>query len=182
MTENIIIAASDEHIIMHKEAQEAMKITSIINQGYHEPEEIRELFSKLINKKVHESFNLFPPFNTDSGKHITIGKNVFINSGCKFQDQGGIIIGDDVLIGHNVILATINHEENPKKRGNMILKPIIIKNNVWIGANATILQGVTVGEGAIVAAGAIVTKNVDPYTIVGGVPAKIIKFIETEGR
>lgn len=176
--EKIIIAGSDEHLKMHFEAQESLKITSKLNQKYCTPEEIRELFSLLTGKKVDSSFNLFPPFNTDSGKHITLGKNVFINSGCKFQDQGGITIGNNVLIGHNVVMATINHNENPYKRGDMILKPIFIEDNVWIGANATILQGVKIGKGAIVAAGAVVTKNVEPYTVVGGVPAKFIKYID----
>lgn len=112
LAEELVINNSDKHKKMHLDAQEAMKITAILNSGYHEPKKINYLFSKLIHKDVDESFTLFPPFNTDYGKRISIGKNVFINSGCKFQDQGGIIIGDNVLIGHNVVLATINHDVN----------------------------------------------------------------------
>ena len=82
-------------------SQEAIKITMEINNKYHTPEEIRELFSELTGKEVDESFRLFPPFTTDCGKNITLGKNVFINSGCRFQDQGGITIDSGVLIGHN---------------------------------------------------------------------------------
>ena len=82
------------------------------------------------------------------------------------------------MIGHNVVLATLNHEENPEKRGNLIPAPIKIGNDVWIGSNATILSGVTVGSGAIVAAGAVVTKDVEPNTVVGGVPAKYIRDIK----
>ena len=107
-----------------------------------------------------------------------VGERVFINMGCKFQDQGGITIDEGALIGHNVVLATINHDLDPAKRQSMSYAPIHIGKNVWIGANATVLAGVTIGDGAVVAAGAVVTKDVEPNTIVGGVPAKVIKKIE----
>ena len=83
-----------------------------------------------------------------------------------------------MLIGHNVVLATLNHEENPEKRGNLCPSPITIGNKVWIGSNATILPGVTIGDGAIIAAGAVVTKDGSEKTVVGGVPAKLIKKID----
>lgn len=161
-------------------AQEAQKITCELNCKYHELEEIRDLFSKLIGKKVSEDFRVFPPFTTDFGKNIHLGKNVFINSGCRFQDQGGIYIGNNVLIGHNVVLATLNHEENPKKRGNLCPSPIKIADDVWIGSNVTILPGVTIGKNAIIAAGAVVTKDVAENTVVGGVPAKYIRDIKMD--
>lgn len=161
-------------------SQEAQKITCEINYVYHDFDEIRELFSKLIGMQVSDDFRLFPPFTTDFGKNIHLGKNVFINSGCRFQDQGGIYIGDNVLIGHNVVLATLNHEENPQKRGNLIPAPIKIGNDVWIGSNVTVLQGVKIGDGAIIAAGAVVTKDVAKNTIVGGVPAKYIRDIKMD--
>ena len=159
-------------------AQEAQKITCELNYKYHDFDEIRQLFSELIGSKVSDDFRVFPPFFTDFGKNIHLGKNVFINAGCKFQDHGGIYIGDNVLIGHNVVLATLNHEENPKNRGNLIAAPIKIGNDVWIGSNATILSGVTMDDGAIVAAGAVVTKDVAENTVVGGVPAKYIRDIK----
>ena len=102
---------------------------------------------------------------------------MFVNSGCRFQDQGGIWIGDNALIGHNAVLATLNHDPDPAKRGNLIPAKIVIGNNVWLGANVTVLPGVTIGDGAIIAAGAVVTKNVPANTVVGGVPAKVIKTI-----
>jgi acetyltransferase-like isoleucine patch superfamily enzyme len=166
------------HQMMHKVSQEALKLIAQINGSYHPPEKIRKLFSDLIDSPVDETFAMFPPFYTDCGKNIKIGKNVFINSGCRFQDQGGITIGDGALIGHNVVLATLNHDINPNKRGTMHPAPIVIGNNVWIGANATVVPGVNIGDGAIVAAGAVVTRDVPPKVIVGGVPAKIIKKIE----
>lgn len=161
-------------------SQEALKITMEINNKYHTPEEIVDLFSKLTGRNVDKSFRLFPPFHTDCGKNIKVGKNVFINACCKFQDQGGIEIGDGVLIGHNVTLATLNHDERPEFRQNIYPKPIKIGDNVWIGSNATILQGVIIGDGAIIGANAVVTKDVPENTIVAGIPAKIIRKVEVK--
>lgn len=135
---------------------------------------------RLTKKPVDESFRLFPPFYTDCGKNLTIGKHVFFNSGCKFQDQGGITIGDGSLIGHNVVLATLNHNLDPEHRGDIIPSPIHIGRNVWIGSGATVLPGVTIGNGAVIAAGAVVTKDVPDNTIVGGVPAKVMKTITAD--
>jgi acetyltransferase-like isoleucine patch superfamily enzyme len=161
--------------------QEAIKITMEINNHYHTPDELREIMSLLTGKKVDDTFRLFPPFYTDFGKNITIGKNVFINSGCHFQDQGGIVIGDNTLIGHNVVLATINHDLNPLNNRKNHYASINIASNVWIGSNATVLPGVTIGEWAVIAAGAVVTNDVPPNTVAGGVPAKVIKTVENGG-
>lgn len=170
-----VIAASEVHLYMHKLSQEALKLTNQINNEYHTPDEIRDIFSQLIGKVVDESFAMFPPFYMDCGKNIHIGKNVFFNSGCKIQDQGKVVIEDGTLIGHNVVIATLNHNMFPEKRGNMIPQKVHIKKNVWIGSNSIILPGVTIGEGAIIAAGAVVTKDVEKNTLVGGNPAKFIK-------
>lgn len=176
----LVQGGSEVHQFMHEASQEALRITAELNGSYHEPTEVRALFSRLIGRQVDESFGLFPPFYTDCGKNIHIGRNVFINMGCKFQDQGGIFIGDGALIGHNVVLATLNHAFSPEDRGSMIPAPIHIGKNVWIGANATVLPGVTIGDGAIVAAGAVVTRDVPERTVVGGVPAKMIWTIHEE--
>lgn len=160
--------------------QEAVRIGMELNMQYHTPEEIREIMGRLIGKKVDASFRMFPPFYTDFGKNITIEKDVFINSGCHFQDQGGIQIGDGALIGHNVVLATINHDLNPEENRKNHYAPITIGAHVWIGSNATILPGVTLGDWAVVAAGAVVTQDVPPRTVVGGVPAKVLKVIPEE--
>ena len=173
---------SEMHVFMTEMSHEAMKITAELNGSYHTAEEIRQLFSELIGKPVDASFGMFPPFYTDCGKNITVGKNVFINTGCRFQDQGGIRIGDHVLIGHNVVLATLNHDFAPYNRATMHPAPIHIEDRVWIGANATVVPGVTIGENSIVAAGAVVTKDVPPNTIVGGVPAKVLKRIDENGN
>ena len=162
---------------MRKYIAENRKLMYEMNYQWHDNEdEIRELFSKIIGTPVDDSVRITTPFFTDFGKNITVGKNVFINADCKFQDQGGIYIGDDVFIGHNVVLATLDHEIDPDKRG-IVPAPIRIGNKVWIGSGAIITKGVTIGEGSIVAAGAVVTKDVPDRVIVGGVPAKVIKRI-----
>ena len=173
-----VVGGSDMHLFMILLSNEAMKITAELNSSYHEPREIVSLFSELTGKQVDESFAMFPPFTTDCGKNITVGKCVFINSGCRFQDQGGIHIGDSSFIGHNVVLATLNHGMMPNDRSSLYPAPIVIGKGVWIGANATVLPGITIGDNAVVAAGAVVTEDVSENTIVGGVPAKFIKRIE----
>ncbi len=160
--------------------QEAIRISMELDNQYHTPEEIREIMGRLTGKKVDESFRLFPPFYTDFGKNITIGRDVFINSGCHFQDQGGITIGDGSLIGHNVVLATINHDLSPLNNRENHYAPIVIEDHVWIGSNATILPGVMIGRWAVVAAGAVVTKDVEEFTVVGGVPAKEIRKVKKD--
>ena len=175
-----VASGSEPHLFMHLASQEALRLTAEINGSYHTPEELRVLFARLTGQPVDESFSLFPPFYTDCGKNIHIGKHVFINMGCKFQDQGGIFIGDGVLIGHNVVLATLNHAMQPERRSDMLPAPIHIGKRVWIGSNATVLPGVTIGDGAVVAAGAVVTRDVPANTVVGGVPAKVIRHIHEE--
>jgi acetyltransferase-like isoleucine patch superfamily enzyme len=175
-----VIAKSETHLYMTYLSNEAMKITAELNNSYHTPEEIGALMEKLTDRPFPEGAYMFPPFYTDCGKNIKLGKNVFINAGCQFQDQGGIMIGDDTLVGPKTVIATLNHHQNPDKRANLIPKPVKIGNKVWIGANVTILPGVTIGDGAIIAAGAVVNKDVEKNTIVGGVPAKKIKEVDLE--
>lgn len=176
----VVEGESAVHQCMHQLSQEALRLTAAINSAYHPPQELRALFAQLIGQPVDESFGLFPPFYCDCGKNIKLGKRVFINSGCCFQDQGGISIGDDCLIGHQVVLATLNHDFSPARRSSLHPAPITIGSKVWIGSHATVLPGVTIGEGAIVAAGAVVTKNVPAHTIVAGVPARIIRHLTAE--
>jgi acetyltransferase-like isoleucine patch superfamily enzyme len=141
-------------------------------------EEMRERLSEIIGSTIDESTTVFVPFHTNFGKHIKLGKNIFINHACTFLDLGGITIEDDVQIGPKVNLITENHPVDPSQRKHLDLKSILIKRNAWIGAGATILPGVIIGENSIVAAGAVVNKDVPPNTIVGGIPAKMIKQLD----
>ena len=163
---------------MNEMSDRARRITSRMNGTYHSQDELRELMGELFGRPVDPTFRVFPPFNTDFGCNIHIGRNVFINAGCHFQDQGGVTLGDGVLIGHNVVFATLNHDLDPERRTVLWPAPIVVGRNVWVGSNATILQGVTIGDGAVVAAGAVVTRDVEPNTIVGGVPARVIRRIK----
>ena len=160
--------------------QRALFFTAKINNEYHTIEEIQDIFSELTGEDVRGNLVLFPPFHTDFGLNIHIEGHVTLNAGVCIQDQGGVWIGEGSLLGHNVVLATLNHDLNPQKRSTLYPAPIVIGKNVWIGSNATVLQGVTIGDGAVVAAGAVVTKDVPANTVVGGVPAKIIRKIETD--
>lgn len=159
---------------------EAQKLIAQINTGYHEPAEVRKLFSILTGTEVDETFWMLPPFYTDFGKNIRVGQGVFINHGCEFMDRGGITLEDKVLIGPKVNLVTINHPVSPIARRSTFCAPILIKKNAWIGAGASVMPGVTIGENSIVAANAVVTKDVAANAIVGGIPAKLIRIIDEE--
>jgi acetyltransferase-like isoleucine patch superfamily enzyme len=159
---------------------EAQKLIAEINTGYRTPQEVRELFERLTGAPIEASFWMLPPFYTDFGKNIRVGKNVFINHSCEFMDRGGITLEDNVLIGPKVNLITINHPVEPARRRSTFCAPIVIRRNAWIGVGASVMPGVTIGENAIVAANAVVTKDVAANTIVGGIPAKVIKTVEEE--
>ncbi len=162
---------------MNEASERARRATFRLNSAYKTPDEIREILSELFGYRVDETLRVFPPFYSDFGQNIKIGKNVFINACCQFQDHGGVSIGDGCQIGHNVVFATLNHGILPEERKYTIPAAIRLGKNVWVGSNSTILQGVNIGDNAIVAAGAVVVKDVPANTIVGGVPAKEIRKI-----
>lgn len=168
------------HVFLNEMSNEARKITFELNNAYHTPAEVRQMLSRLFGRQVDETLRVFPPFYTDFGKNTTIGKNVFINACCHFQDQGGITLGDGCLIGHNVVFATLNHGFAPADRTSLYPAPIVLGKNVWVGSNSTLLQGIRIGDNAVIGAGSVVTKDVPANTIVGGVPARILRRIDTE--
>lgn len=142
-----------------------------------DPSEVRSLLKQITGGCIDETTTVFTPLNINYGRHTTIGKNVFINFDCVLLDLGGITIEDNVLIAPKVSLLSEGHPVTPGTRATLTTGHIHIKKNAWIGGGATIMQGVTIGENAIVAAGAVVSKDVPDNTIVGGIPAKIIKSI-----
>ena len=172
-----LLDADELQAWMREQATEAQCITAEINGSFHTPEELRALVARLTGGEPGEGFCLFPPIYADFGKNLFFGKNVFVNSGCCFQDQGGIYIGDNCMIGHQVVFATLNHMLEPDRRAGMRPGAIRLGKNVWVGSHATILAGVTVGDNAVIAAGAVVSKDVPADTVVGGVPARVIKHI-----
>jgi len=171
----LIEGGSEQHRFMHHAGQDALRIIAEINSGYRTPDHVRELLAELTGKAVDDSVTVFPPFYSEFGKNLTLGKDIFINIGCRFQDTGGITIGDGCLIGHGSTLTTLNHSIDPNKRADMSPSPVTIGRRVWLGAGVTVVPGVSIGDGAIVGAGSVVTKDVPANTIVAGVPAKLIR-------
>ena len=169
------VAGSEVHKLMTAASERAMRITSRMNAEFTSLSDTRSQLEELWRCELPEGVGLFPPFTTDCGLNTHVGAGTFINAGCRFQDQGGIYIGDGALIGHNAVIATLNHNMDPAKRANLLPAPVHIGADAWLGSNVTVLPGVTIGEGAVVAAGAVVTKDVPARTVVGGVPAKVIK-------
>lgn len=161
---------------MQKVASQTWLAVSKMNtEPLKNPDDMRRRVEILIEEKIPESTRIRQPFYTDFGKNIKIGAGVFINAGVHMQDQGGIRIGNNVLIGHQVVFASLDHDLAAEKRANLYPGRIVVEDDVWIGANATITKGVTIGRGSVVAAGAVVNQNVPENTIVAGIPAKVIK-------
>lgn len=158
------------------EVEKSRKLIFKINQTEPMTEEYRKLLEELFESRLDNTINIAPPLQIDYPSTINFGKNIFINNNLKCVARGGITIEDGVMIAPGVTILTVNHDL--KDHCVLIPMPVTIKKNVWIGANATICPGVIIGEGAVIAAGAVVTKDVEPYTVVGGVPAKFIKNIE----
>jgi acetyltransferase-like isoleucine patch superfamily enzyme len=160
---------------------EAQRLIAEMNTGYRDPDEVRTLFGRLTGTAVDESFWLLPPFYTDFGKNIRVGRNVFVNHGCEFMDRGGITLGDNVLIGPKVNLVTINHPLDPATRRSTYCAPIVIRNGAWLSAAVSVMPGVTIGENAVVAANAVVTTDVPDNAVVGGIPARVIRQVPPAG-
>ena len=156
------------------EAYNAFAILSRFNQTF-DLKEARFVFGELIGKEMADTTTVYPPFFTNYGKNISIGKNVFINHACSILDLGKVTIEDDVLIAPRVNITSENHPVAVEDRKTLVPGEVVIKKNAWIGAGATILPGVTIGENSVVAAGAVVTKDVPADSVVAGTPAKIVK-------
>jgi acetyltransferase-like isoleucine patch superfamily enzyme len=172
-----IISTTDKDAYKMREASFATKKLLLQMNNSSDPAEIINFLSQITATEIDESVTVFTPLYINYGKNTKIGKNVFINFDCVFLDLGGITIEDNVLIAPKVSLLTEGHPTSIEDRHSLIPKPILIKKNAWIGANATILPGVTIGENSVVAAGAVVSKDVPDNMIVGGIPAKILKTI-----
>jgi acetyltransferase-like isoleucine patch superfamily enzyme len=177
LCEGETIQASDPEGFKLRDASFATKELLVQMNNSSNPTEIRNLLSQITGSEIDKSVDVFTPLYINYGKHTKIGKKVFINFDCTFLDLGGITIEDNVLLAPKVSLLSEGHPLSRENRHSLTVGHIHIKKNAWIGANATILQGVTVGENSVVAAGAVVSKDVPDNVIVGGIPARIIKEI-----
>jgi acetyltransferase-like isoleucine patch superfamily enzyme len=171
------IEPSDPEAYKLIEASFATKNLLIQMNSASDKIEIRNFLSQITESEIDVNTTVFTPIYINYGKNLKIGKNVFINFDCTFLDLGGITIEDGVLIAPKVSLLSEGHPVSPESRHSLKVGHIHIKKNAWIGANATILPGITIGENAVVAAGAVVSNDVPDNTIVGGIPAKILKNI-----
>ena len=121
-------------------------------------------------------------FHCDNGQNIHVGDDFLANYNVTILDRAPVTVGDSVLIAPGTVITTVNHSLHPgRRRANICTAlPVTIGNNVWIGANCTILPGVTIGDDAVIAAGAVVRTDVPPRAIVGGVPARVLKTAEAD--
>lgn len=169
---------SEKYQAIQKTIDRNLQLVQELNATPHTIKQTRQIVSEIIGQELDESVEIRLPFQTDFGANIHLGKNVYINNGSMFTDMGGIYLDDNVLIGPNVTIVSVNHQMEPDNRRNLVLKPVHIEKNAWLGAGVIVTPGVTIGENAVVGAGAVVTHNVEKNTVVAGVPAKIIKKIE----
>ncbi len=161
-----------------------MNVNRIINTSFrllvHSMSYLRTLFWRLFVKKIGSNVDIMGGVIIMSPQRLVIGNHVLINAYSIIGAQSGISIGNYVMLGYNVNLATVNHKyTNPKlpiKKQGEYGAPISIEDDVWIGANVTILPGITIGKGAIIGANSVVTKNIKPYSIAAGIPARHIKY------
>ena len=151
-----------------KEAQLCFKLNHTMPYTDEYNDMVKELFGE-----IGEGSRVMVPTTVVRGQNVRIGKNVVVMNNSLFMSAGGITIEDDVLVAANSQIISNNHA--PEEHQILTCKPVVLKRNCWIGAGATILPGVTVGENAIVGAGSVVTKDVEANTVVGGIPAKLIK-------
>lgn len=158
------------------EAQKVSKLIFKINQTMPRTEEYRKLLEELFDNKLDKTTTIASPLQIDYPSTMKLGSNIFINNNFKCVARGGITIEDGVMIAPGVTILTVNHDL--KDHSILIPIPVTIKKNAWIGANVTVCPGVVIGEGAVIGAGAVVTKDVPPYTVAVGVPAKVIKNID----
>jgi acetyltransferase-like isoleucine patch superfamily enzyme len=178
----LIDGGTPESREMYARVKRAIALTERLNRiPYDDREAIREAWVELTGSAVDEAFHLIPPFYSDHGLNIRVGRNVFVNQACILNDIGGIEIGDDVMLGPRVSLLTAGHPVDPdRRRRQVVAAPIVIERNVWVGAGATILQGVRVGSDSVVGAGAVVTRDVPAGTLAAGVPARVLRIVAGE--
>ena len=165
-----------------KEKERAVLLCEKLNGlSITQKEERRKLIEELFFE-VGEDCTIYPGFHCDNGKNIYIGNNFTGNYNITMLDIREIYIGNNVMIGPNTLITTVNHPLSPMGRRKHlgIAEPVRIGDDVWIGGNVTILPGVTIGNNVVVGAGAVVTKDIPDNCVVGGVPAKFIKAIEDD--
>lgn len=155
------------------------QLTLDINQCIDQEERLllqSKLFGKIGRSLVQ------PPFHCEFGKTISIGEETFINMNVVMLDNAPITIGINVLIGPNAQFYTPTHplDYKARRRWETTCKPIVVEDDVWVGGNVVINQGVTIGARSVIAANSVVNSDVPPDTLVGGTPARVIRKLNVE--
>lgn len=171
---------ADFRSVTMKEMVRSLTLCSRINTSEPYGEATRKMEEELFENTLPKESNLLPPMEIDYGHTVKIAKAVFINHSVTMSAAAGIEIEEGVMIAPHVSLLTVNHDLRDK--AVVICKPILIKRNAWIGANATILPGVSIGENAVVGACSVVTKDIPDNAVVVGNPARVLKYIDAESK
>ena len=164
--------------------EQVVFLTNDYNSTYGKPKEVREALLRKLLKGIGENVHFEPNFRCEFGFNITIGNNFFANFDCIMLDGNLITIGDNVLLGPRVGLYTASHALDARERimGGCYAHPIVIEDNVWIGAGVHIMGGVTIGRNSVIGAGSVVTKDVPENVIAAGVPCKVIREITDKDK
>ena len=155
------------------------------NQTRPSEEDKRQALMRDMFAEVGEGCHLEPPFYANwGGKHVHLGKEVYANFHLTLVDDGEIFIGDYVMFGPNVTVATASHTLEPSLRKPKLEfnRPVRIGNNVWIGSNAVLLPGVTLGDGSVIGAGSVVTRDIPAGVLAVGNPCRVLREIGERDR
>ncbi|UJF33990.1 sugar O-acetyltransferase [Paenibacillus hexagrammi] len=172
--------AGDAELV--KDRLNARRLTRLFNQSLETDDEGRKEILRELFGSTGTQYYVEPTFRCDYGYNIHVGENFYANFDCVFLDVCEIRIGDNCFLAPGVHIYTATHPLEAKERisGAEFGKPVTIGNNVWIGGRAVINPGVKIGNNAVIASGAVVTKDVPDHALVGGCPAKVIKFINND--
>ncbi|MGO4536754.1 DapH/DapD/GlmU-related protein [Leifsonia sp. 2MCAF36] len=175
MSDLLMRIHSPEFRAMSERVLEVTALTSRLNVLPFDDEAGKhELFAQILGRPLPERVTIYPPFFTDHGRNLELSERVFINQNCTFLDYAGVRLAERVMVAPRATFITVGHPVDTEDRKVWLTGgPIVVEENVWIGAGATILPGVTIGRDAVIAAGAIVADDVPPRTLVASAKAGV---------
>ena len=166
------------------ERKRAQELCFRFNQTNPSDTEAKDSIIRQLIGTIKGKYGINAPFYCDYGSHITFGNNFFANYNCKILDGAEVVFGDDVRIGPDCSFLTPNHAPDPEMRrqGYEIFQPITVGDNVWFGANVTVLPGVSIGCDSIIAAGSVVSRDIPAGVLAAGVPCRVIRKLNDQDR
>ena len=173
---------TDEEIA--KEQLECLEILYDYNHTRPSESQKREQILKNLLAEIGENCYIEPPLHANWGKYTHFGNNVYANFNLTLVDDTDIFVGDNVMFGPNVIIATAGHPVDPPLREKVAQFniPVRIGKNVWIGAGAIVLPGVTIGDHSVIGAGSVVTKDIPPNVVAVGNPCRVLREINDRDK